>query len=80
MAKVIRYKFMSCEINHGTEEAPVMEQIILEKTMPWSEANEAIAAKEAHNGEYEIIDDGTPEPEAEPTTDDIINAMLGVSK
>lgn len=36
-------------------------------------------AKEiAHNGEYTIEDDGQPEPVAEPTTDDILNAMLGV--
>lgn len=46
--------------------------------MGWNEINEEIAKREAHNGEYEIVDDGTPEPETEPTTDDIINAMLGV--
>lgn len=78
MAKVIRYKFLSAEINHGTEEEPNIEQIILEKSMPWNKANEEIAKKEAYNGEYTIEDDGQPEPVAEPSTDDILNAMLGV--
>ena len=57
--KWIKYKFLSCEVNRGTEEAPIMEQIILDKAMPWSEANEAIAQREAYNGEYTIeeVDD-----------------------
>ena len=28
MAKVIKYKFLSCEINHGTEENPSIEVVI----------------------------------------------------
>jgi hypothetical protein len=70
--KIIKYKFLSCEVNHGTEENPNIEQIILDKSMPWNEANEEIAKKEAYNGEYEIYDDGQPEPEPvtpAPTTD-----------
>lgn len=31
--KTIKYKFLSCEINHGTEENPNIEQVLLEKTM-----------------------------------------------
>lgn len=65
--KKIRYKFLSAEINHGTEENPDIEQIFLEKSMPYSEANEAIAKREAHNGECLIEDDGQPEPTPEPT-------------
>lgn len=76
--KIIKYKFLSAEINHGTEEEPVIEQIILDKSMPWSEANEEIAKAEACNGEYTIEDDGQPDPMAEPSTDEIIDAMLGV--
>ena len=30
--------------------------------MPWSEANEAIAKSEAHNGQYTVEDDGAPAP------------------
>lgn len=77
MAKVIKYKFLSCEVNHGTEENPNIEQIFLDVTMTWNEANEEIAKREAYNGEYEIIDDGKPEPDT-ASTDDVLNAMLGV--
>ena len=79
MAKVIKYKFLSCEVNHGTEENPDIEQIFLDVTMGWNESNEEIAKKEAYNGEYEIVDDGQPEPEAVETTDDVLNALLGVT-
>lgn len=58
MAKIIKYKFLSAEINHGTEENPAIEQIFLDKAMDWNEANEEVAKREAHNGEYIIEDDG----------------------
>lgn len=45
-----------------------MQNSLLPVEMPWSEANEAIARAEAHNGEYTIGDDGKPEPVA-PVTD-----------
>ena len=76
MAKVIKYKFMSCEVNHGTEKNPDIEQIFLNKSMTWSEANEKIAKHEAYNGEYTIEDDGQPEPVAEPTQLDRIEAQV----
>lgn len=31
--KTLKYKFLSCEINHGTEKNPNIEQVLLEKTM-----------------------------------------------
>jgi hypothetical protein len=68
MAKLIKYKFLSCEVNHGTEENPDIEQIFLDKFMGWNETNEETAKREAYNGEYSIVDDGQPEPEA-PLTD-----------
>ena len=84
--KNIKYKFLSCEVNHGTEKEPKIEQIFLEKSMPWSEANEEIAKREAYNGEYTIEDDGQPEPVAEISTDERLEAleaamleMMGVS-
>lgn len=80
MAKVIKYKFLSSEVNHGTEEQPDIEQIFLDVTMGWNEANEETAKREAYNGEYTIEDDGQPEPMAEPTTEEILNAMLGVTE
>lgn len=48
----------------------------LQKTITWSEANEAIAAREADNGEFTIVDDGQPEPIVVPTQLDIIEAQV----
>ena len=44
------------------------------------EKNLSIVKREAYNGEYTIEDDGEPEPTQEPTTDDVLNALLGVSE
>ena len=65
MAKVIKYKFLSAVINNGTEDNPIMEQILLNKTMGWNEINEEIAKKEAHKGEYTIEDAGYEKTNAE---------------
>lgn len=73
--KKIKYKFISCEINHGTEENPNIEQIILNKSLVWNEANEEIAKREAYNGEYTIEDDGQEEI-SEPTELDVLDARL----
>ena len=78
--KEISYKFLSAGISQGAEENPNIKQFFVDKTIPWSEANEEIAKREAYNGEYTIEDDGTPEPVAEPTADEILNAMLGVNR
>lgn len=75
--KVLKY-FLCTKVNHGTEEEPKFEEILSSVEMGWNEANEEIAKKEAYNGEYTIEDDGQPESVAEPTTDDILNALLGV--
>jgi hypothetical protein len=57
------------------------------KTIPWSEKGEELAAKEAENGEYSVMD--ITEEEAakmgfvvnkEPSADDVINTLLGVAK
>lgn len=67
--KVIKYEFRGCE-----------------KMFPWSEHGEEVAKKEAKNGEYTVVDIGDEEAEAmgfrinaEPTTDDVLNALLGVT-
>ena len=75
--KILKYNLCT-HVNRGTKEEPKMEEILFPVTMGWNEANEEIAKKEAYNGEYTIEDDGQPEPVAEPTTDEILNAMLGV--
>jgi hypothetical protein len=67
--KILKYNLCTI-INHGTEEEPKIEEILSPVTMGWNEVNEEIAKKEAYNGEYEIIDDGQPEPVA-PTNEDV---------
>ena len=75
MAKVIKYKFLSCEVNHGTEEKPNIARIFLDKSIICTadnlEANEDIAKKEAYTGEYTIEDDGRPEPEPTPSEESV---------
>lgn len=66
------------EINHGTEDEPQIEQTLSDVTLGWSEANEQLAAAEAHNGEYTIEDDGEPEPVVPPTTDELAADLTSV--
>lgn len=70
--KWITYKFLSCEINHGTEEKPDIKQVILDKKIACStdailEANLSLVKAEAYNGEYAIEDDGQSVPVEEAT-------------
>ena len=74
--RLISYKFLAAEINRGTKEEPNIEQIFLDKSMTWSEANEEIAKREAYNGEYTIEDDGQSEPVEIPTKEDELEARL----
>ena len=52
--KILKYNLCT-ELPDGSEVLNGVE-------MPWSEANEAIAKAESHNGEYTVEDDGTPAP------------------
>lgn len=70
--KIIKYQLCT-EVNRGTEEQPNIEHVFSAVALGWSEANEEIAKSEAYNGEYEIIDDGEPEPA--PTQLDRIEAQ-----
>ena len=74
MAKVIKYKFCSIvkglkEVYAPDAEEPTYEQyerkVFRSVKLPWSEKNEEIAKKEAHNGEYTIEDDGVEIPTSE---------------
>ena len=72
MAKVIKYKFLSCEVDCGTEEEPNVEPIVLDveiecKTQADLEANLPIAEMEAYNGEYTVEGEFDPEPESNLT-------------
>lgn len=68
MAKTIKYKFLSAEINHGTEEKPDIEKIILDAsivcpTQAAYDANYPIAEKEAIPGTIKVTGEFDPEPE-----------------
>ena len=79
MSKIIKYDFLSCEINHGTEEEPDIEQIICPAEIKCAteaefEANLIVAQNEAYGdisveGEFE-------EESTEPTQLDIIEAQV----
>jgi hypothetical protein len=56
--KMIKYRRLIAE------ESPNEEQIFLEKLMPWNEANEEVAKREAYNGLY-IIEEVATEPAEE---------------
>ena len=73
--KVLKYRLMT-EVNYGTEEQPDIQQTFSDVSLGWSEANEEIAKAEAYNGEVTVED--IPDIETEPTTDDVLNALLGV--
>ena len=76
--KVVKYKICTL-VNRGTEESPAWEEVLSFVEMGWNEENEIIAKQEAYNGEYTIEDDGQAEPEPVETTDDVLNALLGVT-
>lgn len=83
--KIIKYKFLSAEINHGTEENPNVVQFFINKQLECStqadfDANYPIAEKEADPGTIDVSGEFDAEPVAEPTADEILNAMLGVNR
>ena len=71
--KRILYKFISAEINHGTEEEPNIEIVLLDKSLPCIDGAIELAQREAYNGEYTIEDDGEPEPP--PTTEQRVSDL-----
>lgn len=54
--KVIKYKLCT-RVNHGTEDDPIIEEVLSSVTMGWNEANEEIARREAYRGEYTVEED-----------------------
>ena len=72
--KKIKYKFLSCQINKGTEENPVMEDLLLEKIVDYTEANMEIAKAEAVGEISPPFDDGQPEVYT-PTESERLDAL-----
>ena len=82
--KIISYKVLFSEINTGTEEEPNIEKVYTNAeiecpTQAIFDANYPIAEKEAV-GEIVVIGEFDPEPVPEATTDEVLNALLGVSE
>ena len=63
--KIIKYQ-LATEINYGTPEEPDIETVLSGVTMPYTEANYAIAQAEAYQGQITAEDDEKPEPEPKP--------------
>ena len=70
--KIIKYQ-LATEVNHGTPEEPDIETVLSGVTMPYTEANYAIAQAEAYQGQI-TVEDGLPEPE--PGAEDLTLDML----
>lgn len=69
-------KYQICNrANIGTEEKPLWRENLFVKKMPYTEANEEIAKKEAWGGEYTIEDDGQEENAAVPSLDDRVTTL-----
>lgn len=84
--RIIKYQLMT-EVKNTyldmdgkeTEEVTqIFSDVEIRCTAANFEANYAIAEKEAYNGEITVEDDGEPEPVKEPTTEELLNALLGV--
>lgn len=67
--KIIKYKFVVGE----SEAEPILSDVV----MGWNETNEETAKREAYKGEYTVEDDGESESD-NASTDDVLNALLGV--
>ena len=70
------------EVNHGTEEEPNIVQTFHDKEIlcvdDVFESNLAIAQAEAYNGEVTVEE--VEDEETEPTSDELMGILLGVSE
>ena len=73
--KYIKYKLCTKTVA-GLEDEQTPVELLSEVRLSYCEANEAIAKKEAWQGEYTIEDDGAPEPTVMPSQLDIIEAQV----
>ena len=71
--KIIKYQ-LETKINHGTPAEPDIETVLSGVTMPYTDANYAIAQAEAYQGQITVEDDGQPDPG--PGSEDITLDML----
>lgn len=74
--KWIKYKQFTGQNNVGTDNEPIFENVFQDMGVEYSESNLQIVKASAYNGEYEIYDDGEPEPVEQPTQADRIEAQV----
>ena len=73
--KLIKYQMLQTTIIDGAEQ-PQSEEYMSSVTVPYSAENEEAAKQEAYKGEYEIFENGIPEPLEQPTLLDRLEAQL----
>lgn len=73
--KVIKYQMQQTVVIDGVEQ-PLSEEYMSSVTIPYSEENEERAKVKAYKGEYEIFDNGLPDPVNTPSQLDIIEAQV----
>ena len=59
--KIIRYT-MAANVNRGSSEAPVWEQVLFPVVMGWNPNNEEIARQEAYEGQYTLEEEDLEKP------------------
>ena len=72
--KLIKYQMLQTTVIDGIE-LPKSEEYMSSITIPYSIENEELAKREAYKGEYEIFDNGLPEPMITPTQTERIEAL-----
>lgn len=73
--KVIKYQMQQTVVIDGVEQ-PASEEYMSSVVIPYSAENEARAKAEAYKGEYEIFDNGLPDPVNTPSQLDRFEAQL----
>lgn len=73
--KLIKYQMLQTTIIDGAEQSQ-SEEYMSSVTVPYSAENEEAAKREAYKGEYEIFENGIPEPTEQPTQLDRLEAQL----
>ena len=73
--KLIKYQMLQTTIIDGAEQSQ-SEEYMSSVTVPYSAENEEAAKREAYKGEYEIFENGIPEPLEQPTQLDRLEAQL----
>lgn len=76
--KWLKYTFRTVVTDADMEGNETQREIFTEAQVPDNEQGRVMAENESWDGIITPYDDGEPDPVAEPTTEDILNALLGV--